>query len=90
MVDVHAVNVIWTLLSGYRFSADDQRLMKLLQFVHRAFQVSEMSGGVMNQLPFLTYIAPKSTGYAEVSEFVNEVLTFLQVIAVLINLASTS
>lgn len=83
LLDIHAVNVIWTLLSGYRFSADDQRLLKLMKLIHRAFEVSEMSGGVINQLPFLKYLAPTWSGYSELAAFIDEIMTFLHVIAVL-------
>lgn len=70
-------------MAGYRFSLEDERLLKLLQLVHRAFQISEMSGGEMNQMPCLRYIAPTLLGYNELKAFIDEMLNFMHVMAVL-------
>lgn len=77
--DVGVINVLWAMMAGTRFALDDARLIKLLKIIHDAFRLSDMSGGMLNQLPFLRYIAPKATGYAELMDIMKRMWQFLEV-----------
>ncbi len=67
------------MLAGYRFSLDDENLAKLLKLIHKAFHLVDMSGGLLNQMPFLRYIAPTRSGYNAVVGVVDEMMGFLKV-----------
>ncbi|CAD7080762.1 unnamed protein product [Hermetia illucens] len=61
--DVPVLNVMWALLAGYRFHTDDDRLLMLLSKIHDSFRVIDMSGGILNQFPFIRHIFPEKSGY---------------------------
>ncbi|RZB39555.1 p450 domain containing protein, partial [Asbolus verrucosus] len=61
--DVSVLNVLWAMMAGERFDINDERLLKLLKIIHDAFRLTDMSGGMLNQMPFLRFIAPETCGY---------------------------
>ncbi|KAK4873499.1 hypothetical protein RN001_015528 [Aquatica leii] len=76
--DVSVLNVLWTMMAGERFSLDDVRLIKLLQIIHDAFRLFDMSGGLLNQMPLLRFIAPGVCGYTKVMKILTEMWLFLE------------
>lgn len=40
-----------------------------------------MSGGLINQMPFIRYLAPSACGYNQILDVLNRMWTFLQVSA---------
>lgn len=42
---------------------DDARLPQILKMIHQSFRVIDMSGGVINQFPFIRLVAPDLSGY---------------------------
>jgi hypothetical protein len=58
------LNVLWVLVTGTRFSSwDDPRLQQLLQLMSRRARAFDMSGGTLNQFPWLRFFAPEWSGY---------------------------
>lgn len=68
------------MLAGHRFSLSDSRLAKLMELVHVSFRMLDMSGGILNQMPFVRFLAPKCSGYRDLQDILNEFYTFLKVI----------
>lgn len=60
---VGVINVLWAIVAGERFSHDDDRLNELLRMIEKSFKAFDISGGMLNQMPVLRYIAPRLTGY---------------------------
>lgn len=77
--DISVLNVLWTMMAGERFALDDVRLKKLLNIIHDAFKLADMSGGIMNQMPFLRYIAPDACGYTQIMRLLTRLWEFLEV-----------
>jgi len=77
--NVYVLNSLWALLAGYRFALDDKRLMELLDIVDSSFRMIDASGGLLNQMPFLRFIAPNFSGYNHLLAILNRMWSFLQV-----------
>lgn len=77
--NVCVLNSLWALLAGYRFALDDKRLMELLDIVHASFRMIDASGGLLNQMPFLRFIAPNFCGYNQLLAVLNQMWNFLRV-----------
>ncbi|PNF29825.1 hypothetical protein B7P43_G09527 [Cryptotermes secundus] len=58
------LNVLWVLVTGSRFSSwDDPQLQHLMQLMSRRAKAFDMSGGALNQFPWLRFFAPEWSGY---------------------------
>jgi hypothetical protein len=58
------LNVLWVLVTGKRFSSwNDSRLRQLMQLMSRRAKAFDMSGGTLNQFPWLRFFAPEWSGY---------------------------
>ena len=58
------LNVLWVLITGSRFSSwDDPKLQYLMQLMSRRAKAFDMSGGTLNQFPWLRFLAPEWSGY---------------------------
>lgn len=77
--DVSVINGLWAMMAGQRFEIDDERLVKLLKIIHDAFRVVDMSGGLLNQMPFLRFISPRASGYNKLREVLTRMWEFLGV-----------
>lgn len=75
--DLSVMNVTWKILRGSRFKLDDQQLIMLMETIHKSFQVIDMSGGILSQLPWLRFIAPEKTGYHPLIETLKPLWEFL-------------
>lgn len=73
------------MVAGHRFMLNDPKLKKLMDLVHFSFRMIDMSGGILNQMPFIRFLAPKYSGYNDFQHIINEFYTFLKVISNLIN-----
>ncbi|KAL1456965.1 hypothetical protein WDU94_001645 [Cyamophila willieti] len=79
LFDVPVINTLWQMMAGSRFDHDDKRLAELLTLIHLSFRMLDMSGGLLNQMPFLRYLAPGSTGYSTVCHILDNLWIFLRV-----------
>lgn len=76
--DISVMNVMWTILRGKRYELDDQRLISIMEAIHKSFQVVDMSGGVLSQLPWLRFIAPAKTGFKPLIDTLKPLWEFLR------------
>lgn len=76
--DTSVINVLWAMIAGRRYSIDDAKLKKLMQIIHDAFRAADISGGMLNQLPFLRFIAPEQTGYSKLKKVLVNLWEFLE------------
>lgn len=56
------LNILWTLTSG-RSLRDNERVDILIQLLTVRSKAFDMSGGILNNHPWLRHIAPEKTGY---------------------------
>uniref|UniRef100_A0AAT9UTR8 Cytochrome P450 15A1 n=1 Tax=Maconellicoccus hirsutus TaxID=177089 RepID=A0AAT9UTR8_MACHI len=78
LFDVSTLNTIWTMIAGHRFSLNDKKLRKLVHLVHKGFRLVDMSGGALNQMPFLRFVAPELSGYNSLKAIITEMMDFLK------------
>lgn len=64
---------------SFRFALEDERLTMLLKMIHDSFRVIDMSGGILNQFPFIRHIAPNSCGYRPLINTLSPLWAFLKV-----------
>uniref|UniRef100_A0AAT9UU50 Cytochrome P450 305A22 n=1 Tax=Maconellicoccus hirsutus TaxID=177089 RepID=A0AAT9UU50_MACHI len=57
------LNVLWTIIGGKQFNKDADRLGALLNLLRERSKAFDMAGGLLNQLPWLRFIAPDYCGY---------------------------
>lgn len=57
------LNVLWTITGGKQFSKDDDKLDALLTLLRERSKAFDMAGGLLNQLPWLRFVAPDYCGY---------------------------
>ncbi|XP_026810566.1 probable cytochrome P450 305a1 isoform X2 [Rhopalosiphum maidis] len=57
------MNVLWELTAGAKF--EDPKLLTLMRKRSSAF---DLAGGLLNQMPWLRYLAPTRTGYSLITE----------------------
>lgn len=67
------------MMAGKRFSETDIRLNQLLNLIHDAFTLQDMSGGLLNQMPFIRFIAPEKSTYNAAVNIVDGLTKFLRV-----------
>ncbi|XP_046968676.1 farnesoate epoxidase-like [Vanessa cardui] len=79
MFDVSIVNILWKLVAGKRYDLKDEQLNMLCDLITRSFKVVDMSGGILNFLPFLRHVMPNIIGYTELKNIHNAIYTFLNI-----------
>lgn len=77
--DISAINVLWAMMAGERFDLEDSRLIKLFNIIHTAFQTVDISGGILNHMPFLRYVAPDACGYNRIVDTLKQLWGFIEV-----------
>lgn len=70
------INVLWSLTAGKRITRDDSRFNKLLDLLTKRSRAFDMSGGVLNQHPWLRFFAPEQTGYNLINQLNAELKDF--------------
>jgi len=68
------MNVLWELTAGAKF--DNPELLTLMTKRSTAF---DMVGGLLNQLPWLRYLAPDRTGYTLIRNINKEIYSLVSV-----------
>ncbi|KAG6459438.1 hypothetical protein O3G_MSEX011399 [Manduca sexta] len=77
MFHIPIVNILWRLVAGVRYDLEDVRLKKLCSLITRLFKAVDMSGGVLNFMPFLRHFIPNYIGYTELKSIHNTLHEFL-------------
>lgn len=57
------LNVLWIITGGKQFSKDEDRLADLLSLLRERSKAFDMAGGLLNQLPWMRFVAPDYCGY---------------------------
>ncbi|XP_043266954.1 methyl farnesoate epoxidase-like isoform X2 [Venturia canescens] len=72
------LNSLWSIIKGSRYDLEsgDPKVMKTLETMNRAVKNSNVTGGILNHLPFLRHVAPKFSGYDELNERLNKTWIF--------------
>ncbi|XP_014242400.1 methyl farnesoate epoxidase-like isoform X2 [Cimex lectularius] len=78
ILGVSVVNSLWSMVAGERFKVGDSRPLELLNFISLGFRLQDMSGGLLNQMPFLRFIAPELSSFNKVRLVLNTLTKFLQ------------
>ncbi|CAH0383071.1 unnamed protein product [Bemisia tabaci] len=71
------LNVLWTIVAGSRFSLDDPQLSRLLELMSSRGKAFDMSGGVLNQFPWIRFFAPEKSGYKLISSLNSQLRDFI-------------
>lgn len=79
LFDVTVINVLWSMMAGERFDLNDIKLKQLLAIINDMFRSTDISGGMLNQLPFLRFIMPDKCGYNLHLSILQRMWTFLEV-----------
>lgn len=69
-----AMNVLWELTAGAKF--DDPKLLMLMVKRSTAF---DMAGGLLNQIPWIRYLAPVRTGYSLITDINQQLYSLISV-----------
>ena len=80
LFEVSVLNGLWAMLAGDRFSLNDSRLARVVEIVHESLRMLDISGGILNQLPFIRFFAPKFSGNKYLKQIINELYILLKVI----------
>lgn len=72
------LNVLWTFTAGKKISRSDARLGYLLDLMRKRSRAFDMSGGWLNAMPFLRFIAPEKTSYNLIKQFNVELRNFFK------------
>ncbi|XP_066254630.1 uncharacterized protein [Euwallacea similis] len=75
---IYVLNALWAMIAGQRFDDNDERLKKLLNIIYDSFRIIDISGGLIDQVPFLRHIAPSAIGYNQVMDVLNQMWTFMK------------
>ncbi|XP_055609285.1 methyl farnesoate epoxidase-like [Uranotaenia lowii] len=76
--DIAVLNVIWTLIAGKRFHLGDKRLEWITETIHQSFRVIDMSGGILNQLPWVRHLFPVKSGFLPLVNLLKPLWEFLK------------
>lgn len=75
--DVSMVNLIWTMVAGYRCELDDERINSLKRYIHESFHIIDLSGGILNQFPAIRHLFPQASGFAPLVDALKPLWQFL-------------
>lgn len=74
------INVLWTFMAGKKIHRSDDRLTRLLHLMQQRSKAFDMSGGWLNSMPFLRYIAPDKTNFNLINRFNAELHEFFMTV----------
>lgn len=78
MFHVSIVNILWRLVAGKRYDLHDEELKNLCALITKLFRAVDMSGGILNFMPFLRHIIPGLIGYTELQSAHNALHKFIE------------
>lgn len=74
------INVLWAFTAGKRIPRSDERLARLLTLMQQRSKAFDMSGGWLNSMPFLRFVAPEKTNFNLIKRFNAELHEFFMAI----------
>ncbi|XP_032664141.1 methyl farnesoate epoxidase-like [Odontomachus brunneus] len=78
ITSIAVLNSLWTLVAGSSFDLDNPRLMEILSILNDIVRSSNITGGILNHLPFLRHILPGLTGFTLLNQKMARILQFLR------------
>lgn len=78
LIPPSVINVLWKFTAGKKIPRSDEQLMKLLNLMQQRSKAFDMSGGWLNSMPFLRFIAPEITSYNLIKRFNIELCEFFR------------
>lgn len=78
-LELSVLNTLWAMMAGERFELDDSRARQILKHIHTSFRLQDMSGGILNQMPFLRFLAPELTSFNKLRLVLQGLITFIKV-----------
>lgn len=77
---VSALNIIWSLFAGYRFSHDDEQLQRLVKLMSDIVQKLAVGEDIITAYPVLRHVVPKFTATGKYrTDFLNTMHGFFRV-----------
>ncbi|XP_059477629.1 methyl farnesoate epoxidase [Neocloeon triangulifer] len=76
LIRLSILNSQWTLVSGKRFDLNDRHLTDLQKLVSSFFKSADFSGGIVNQIPWIRFVAPHWSGYSGMKALVKPLQKF--------------
>ncbi|XP_058828153.1 probable cytochrome P450 305a1 [Topomyia yanbarensis] len=73
---ISVLNVLWTLATGKRIERDDNMLKELIDILKKRSKLFDMSGGLLNHIPWLRFIAPVWSGYSLLVKVNHKLISF--------------
>lgn len=77
---VNAINVLWMFTAGKTYGRFDSRLTHILQLMQQRSKAFDMSGGILNIMPFLRHVAPNKTGFKLIKQLNSKLREFFMTI----------
>nr|BAN14691.1 cytochrome P450 [Plautia stali] len=78
IVEISVVNILWSIVAGRRFELDDKKAQDLVDNIHTSFRLQDMSGGILNQMPFLRFICPELTSFNKLKDVLGNLTSFVK------------
>ncbi|CAH1392903.1 unnamed protein product [Nezara viridula] len=78
IVEISVMNILWSIVAGGRFQLDDKKARVLIDHIHTSFRLQDMSGGILNQMPFLRFICPELTSFNKLKDVLGNLTTFVK------------
>lgn len=69
MFPINVMNVLWQFTAGYRMPRTDKKLQTVLTLLRERSKGFDMAGGLLNQFPWIRFIAPKWSGFELIKTF---------------------
>jgi hypothetical protein len=63
LITTSVVNILWTFVAGAKIKRDNTGLVRLYELLKKRSKAFDMSGGLLNQMPWLRFVAPEAVGY---------------------------
>lgn len=77
ILSIGVLNVLWTFTAGKKIT-NNTNLIHLLDLMKERSKAFDMSGGWLNTMPFLRFIAPEKTSYNLIRRFNAELCNFFE------------
>lgn len=74
----YILNTLWTMMAGIRYKPSDPRMVLLQTILYELFSAIDMVGCLFSHFPFLSILAPKSSGYTEFVRIHQRIWQFLR------------
>ncbi|XP_059479051.1 methyl farnesoate epoxidase-like [Neocloeon triangulifer] len=78
MLGASGINVLWHVMAGRRYAHDDPKLKQLTGLIKELLTITDASGGIANNFPFLTRYLPFLTEKKKILAVRKNIIDFLK------------